>query len=82
MRPETAHWRTEKVKLQAIIFNVDGTLWNTTDYVADAWNRAGIPFVFARYGFGEVENPEISVDNLSELPKIVENLANPNCDNE
>ena len=27
--------------IQAIIFDVDGTLWNTTDYVADAWTRAG-----------------------------------------
>lgn len=47
----------------------------------NATREARIPFVFARYGFGEVENPEMSVDNLSELSKIVENLANPNCDN-
>lgn len=47
----------------------------------EATKEAGVPFIFARYGFGDVENPEMSVDNLSELPKIVENLANPNCDN-
>lgn len=47
----------------------------------EATKEAGVPFIFARYGFGEVENPEMSVDNLSELLKIVEILANPNCDN-
>ena len=28
------------MELQAIIFDVDGTLWNTTDYVAESWNWA------------------------------------------
>lgn len=47
----------------------------------EATKEAEIPFIFARYGFGEVENPKLSVDNIAELPEIVENLANPNCDN-
>lgn len=47
----------------------------------EATKYAKIPFVYAAYGFGEVENAELHVDNLSELPEIVEKLTNPNCDN-
>lgn len=28
------------MKIDAVIFDVDGTLWNTTDLVAEAWNHA------------------------------------------
>ena len=28
------------MKIDAVIFDVDGTLWDTTDLVAQAWNRA------------------------------------------
>lgn len=28
------------MKLDAVIFDVDGTLWDTTDLVAEAWNKA------------------------------------------
>ena len=28
------------MKIEAVIFDVDGTLWDTTGPVADAWNKA------------------------------------------
>ena len=28
------------MKIDSIILDVDGTIWNTTDIVADAWNFA------------------------------------------
>lgn len=39
---------------------------------ADAAKKAGIPFIFANYGFGNVLNPSYSIQNFSELPKILE----------
>lgn len=32
------------MKIDAVIFDVDGTLWDTTDLVAEAWNRAAEEF--------------------------------------
>lgn len=39
---------------------------------ADAAKQAGIPFIFASYGFGNVSNPLYSIQNFSELLKILE----------
>lgn len=39
---------------------------------ADAAKQAGIPFIFANYGFGNVSNPLYSIQNFSELLKILE----------
>ena len=39
------------------------------DYIAT--KKAGITFVFARYGFGEVEKPDICVDSFEELSKVL-----------
>ena len=33
---------------------------------------AGVPFVFAKYGFGVAENPEYSIDEPMDLVKLVE----------
>ncbi|MCF0246197.1 MAG: HAD family hydrolase [Ileibacterium sp.] len=35
--------------------------------------KAGIPFIFARYGFGQVQCPD-AVDSLSELPAMVKQV--------
>lgn len=40
------------------------------DYTAT--KKAGIPFVFARYGFGNVENPDYIIDTPSDLSKLAE----------
>lgn len=36
------------MKVDAVIFDVDGTLWDTTDLVAEAWNRAVADFGITR----------------------------------
>ena len=39
---------------------------------ADACKEAGVPMIFVTYGLGEVEDPQISIDSMRELPNIVE----------
>ena len=36
------------MKIDAVIFDVDGTLWDTTDLVAEAWNKAVAEFGIRR----------------------------------
>lgn len=36
------------MKIDAVIFDVDGTLWDTTDLVAEAWNKAVAEFGIQR----------------------------------
>ncbi len=38
---------------------------------ADACTEAGIPFVFAEYGFGEAAHPDWRIQSLAELPALV-----------
>ncbi|HWT26632.1 MAG TPA: HAD family hydrolase [Mobilitalea sp.] len=38
---------------------------------ANATKEAGIPFVFARYGFGDVKEYDAVIDSLCELPDII-----------
>ncbi len=79
---DTLRYKGENIRLVMERNNITSAIY-VGDTMGDftASQEAEIPFVFARYGFGEVENPEISVDNISEILQIVENLANPNCDN-
>ena len=47
------------IKTDGVIFDVDGTLWDSTDVVKDAWNRA---FIDSGY-----EDPKITADRLKSL---------------
>lgn len=47
------------IKTDGIIFDVDGTLWDSTDVVKDAWNRA---FIDSGY-----DDPKITADRLKGL---------------
>ena len=47
------------IKTDGVIFDVDGTLWDSTDVVKDAWNRA-----FIESGFPD---PKITADRLKGL---------------
>ena len=51
--------RTDIIKTDLIIFDVDGTLWDSTDIVKDAWNRA---FIDSGY-----DDPKITADRLKGL---------------
>ena len=37
----------------------------------DAAQLAGIPFIYARYGFGEVDGYDHAIDSLLELPELI-----------
>lgn len=41
---------------------------------ADAAAYAGIPFIFAKYGFGSVKSYQYSVDSFSQLPDLIASL--------
>lgn len=45
-----------------------------TDGDCQATMEAGLPFVYARYGFGYVENPEYEISDIKELPQILEKI--------
>lgn len=40
----------------------------------EASRRAGIPFLFCRFGFGTPETFDASIDSFDQLPKILENM--------
>jgi phosphoglycolate phosphatase len=40
----------------------------------DAARGAGVPFIWAAYGFGQPENPDYRIGALAELPGLVERL--------
>lgn len=42
---------------------------------AAACREAGIPFIFASYGFGTVENPQYQIDALSDLQDLIRDLS-------
>lgn len=39
---------------------------------ADACAKAGVPMIYAAYGLGEVENPSAVINDIRELPKMLE----------
>lgn len=42
---------------------------------ADACREAGVPMIFVTYGLGNVENPQMSIDSMRELPKVIEQCS-------
>lgn len=53
-------------------------------YVGDTvWDKisaetAGVPFVFAEYGFGDIEDCEFAISNPSELINVIKSIENKN----
>ena len=45
---------------------IGDTIWDQ-----EAAQEAGVPFIYARYGFGKVENPDCQIDALSDLHEIM-----------
>lgn len=39
-----------------------------------ACRDAGVPFIYAAYGFGKAENPDAVIESFSELPLVVEKI--------
>ena len=41
----------------------------------EACQKAGIPFIFCRYGFGAPDHYDAAIHDIRELPEVLENLA-------
>ena len=41
----------------------------------EATLQAGLPFIHAAYGFGKADNPDASIQKLSDLPSVVAQLV-------
>lgn len=39
---------------------------------ADSCAKAGVPMIYAAYGLGNVENPAVKIDDIRELPDLLE----------
>lgn len=72
--------RTKKSKGENIRMIIERNNLDKTAYVGDtqgdcdASKEAGVPFVFAEYGFGSVDNAEYSIKEFCELPSVVEQI--------
>lgn len=64
----------ENIKLIMERNNLDKAFYvGDTQGDLDAAKLAGIPFIYAKYGFGNVNSERYFINNLSELPKMIEN---------
>ncbi|BCJ95597.1 haloacid dehalogenase [Anaerocolumna cellulosilytica] len=69
--------RTGRLKAENIRMVMERNSLKNPVYVGDtngdatAAKKAGIPFIYARYGFGEVAEYERSIDSIKELPALL-----------
>lgn len=42
-----------------------------TRWDLEAARKAGVPFIYAAYGFGEIENPDLKIEQLAELKELL-----------
>jgi len=72
--------RTGRRKGENIKLIIDRNQLSEALYVGDtngdseAAAEAGIPFVYAGYGFGEVKNAKYSISQISELSELAKNI--------
>ncbi len=71
----------DKTKVDSIIFDMDGTLWDAMPTYAEVWNRA-----FAEFGIKGVMTPEVLVKgmgkHLNEIKELLSNQFEFNVDND
>lgn len=68
---DTGKCKGENIKLVIERNNLDEVVYvGDTQGDYEATVLAGVPFIFARYGFGNVENYYIAIDNIGELLKL------------
>ncbi len=60
---------------KGIIYDMDGTVWDSSDNVAKSWtvkiHEAGYSFIHARYGFGTVNADVPFIDSFEDLIRVV-----------
>ena len=63
---------TDKVKLLMKKNNIDEAIYvGDTQGDFEACEMANIPMIFASYGFGKVENPAYTINDIKELPLLM-----------
>lgn len=71
--------RSGKLKAENIRLVVERNQLSNPIYVGDtlgdatAAKKAGVPFLYARYGFGSVDEYNYVVDTFADIPKVLEN---------
>lgn len=64
--------KAENIKLVIERNRIDKAVYvGDTQGDADASASAGVPFIWARYGFGDVKDAQYVIDSLAELPDVV-----------
>ncbi|MBO4330691.1 MAG: HAD family hydrolase [Oscillospiraceae bacterium] len=73
--------RTGRPKGENVVLLMERNGVDSAVYVGDtaldeqAARYAGIPFVFAAYGFGRAESPDAVINKISELPSVLAGLG-------
>lgn len=65
-KSENIRLLVERNKLQHPVY-IGDTVWDQ-----EAAGKAGVPFVYAAYGFGAVESPERTINKITELPALLQ----------
>lgn len=71
---------TKKDKWENIIYLQNKIKADQVIYVGDTYkdmiqsNKANVTFIHASYGFGEIENPPYKINNLKELPQVIDKI--------
>ena len=77
--------RTKKSKGENIKMIIERNSLDESMYIGDtegdrtAAEVAGIPFVYAEYGFGEVAECKYSISKIEELPEVADKVSQPQC---
>jgi phosphoglycolate phosphatase len=72
--------RTRSSKAENIRMIIDRNGLETPVYVGDTQGDAnssktvGVPFIYAKYGFGNVDEYEFSIDSFAELPEVLKQI--------
>lgn len=65
----------ENIKLMIKRNSIDKAIYvGDTQGDCDATRFAGIPFVFAEYGFGNAENPDYTIHTFKEISEVASNI--------
>lgn len=69
---DTGLHKGETIKLLMKKNNIDEAIYvGDTQGDFEACEMANIPMIFASYGFGKVENPAYTINDIKELPSLM-----------
>lgn len=75
MAGRTGLGKADNIKIVVERNNLDEAVYvGDTDGDCKATMEAGLPFIYAEYGFGNVENPEYEITDIKELPEVIKKV--------